>query len=73
MLEMGFARNRAVRALHFSGNDTLEVAIAWLDEHATYADVDDPLLLPKVRLRAQQRPLPCPQLTPTHVTRRPRS
>lgn len=47
LVDMGFGRERAVRALHFSGNSTLEGAINWLEQHAEDADLDEPLLLPK--------------------------
>ncbi len=50
---MGFSRNRAVRALHGTGTDSVEQAVNWLVEHGDDADVDTPLLVPKVRLFAQ--------------------
>ena len=52
LAEMGFSRNKGVRALHYSGNSTLEGAINWLDEHGDDKDIEEPLLLPKVRLRS---------------------
>ncbi len=45
---MGFTTNRATRALHFSGNSTVEGAVNWLEAHEADADLDDPLLVPKV-------------------------
>jgi uncharacterized UBP type Zn finger protein len=45
--DMGFGHARALRALHFSGNSSLEGAINWLEEHAEDADLDQPLLIPK--------------------------
>lgn len=62
LLEMGFSEARAARGLHFSGNSTLEGAINWLAEHEKDADIDEPLLVPKVR-----------QLASMHDTARPRS
>ena len=48
--EMGFTTNRAKRALHGSGNSTIEGAINWITEHENDADIDEPLLVRKVRL-----------------------
>lgn len=45
---MGFSRNKAVRALHATGTDSMEQAVNWIVEHGEDADVDTPLLLPKV-------------------------
>ncbi|GAB4822019.1 hypothetical protein N2152v2_009065 [Parachlorella kessleri] len=45
--EMGFPPNRAVRALHFSGNSSVEGAINWLAEHESDTNLDEPLLVPK--------------------------
>lgn len=45
---MGFSVNKATRALHFSGNSTVEGAVNWLMEHEGDADLDEPLLVPKV-------------------------
>lgn len=42
-------RRRATRALHFSGNSSVEGAINWLAEHEGDADLNEPLLVPKVR------------------------
>lgn len=46
---MGFSANKAVRALHFTGTSSLEQAVAWLVEHGEDADIDTPLLIPKVK------------------------
>ncbi len=46
--DMGFSSNKALRALHFTGNANLEQAVNWLVEHGEDADIDDPLLIPKV-------------------------
>ena len=47
LVAMGFGRNRAVRAAHFTGTTSVEQAVNWIVEHETDADVDAPLLLPK--------------------------
>jgi uncharacterized UBP type Zn finger protein len=49
LLGMGFGEARAARGLHFSGNISIEGAINWLAEHEGDADLDEPLLVPKVR------------------------
>jgi uncharacterized UBP type Zn finger protein len=46
--EMGFTTNRAKRALHGSGNSTIEGAINWITEHEADADIDEPLMVRKV-------------------------
>jgi hypothetical protein len=48
LLGMGFGEARAARGLHFSGNSSIEGAINWLAEHEGDADLDEPLLVPKV-------------------------
>ncbi|GMP55566.1 hypothetical protein CsSME_00020341 [Camellia sinensis var. sinensis] len=42
---MGFPKARAIRALHYSGNTSLEAAVNWVVEHENDADIDE---LPKV-------------------------
>jgi uncharacterized UBP type Zn finger protein len=37
---MGFPTARSIRALHFSGNSSLESAINWLLEHENDPDID---------------------------------
>eukprot|EP00803_Ostreobium_quekettii_P006484 evm.model.scf_157.3 EVM.evm.TU.scf_157.3 scf_157:58146-63341(+) len=49
MVEMGFGRNRAVRALHFSEGGGVDSAVAWLAEHEEDMDLDEELLVPKKR------------------------
>jgi len=39
---------RATRALYNSGGESLEAAIGWLEEHGEDADIDEPLMVPKV-------------------------
>lgn len=43
--DMGFAENRSERALWFTGNENLEKAIVWLEEHANDMDLDEVLML----------------------------
>ncbi|KAF8394067.1 hypothetical protein HHK36_020271 [Tetracentron sinense] len=38
--EMGFPTARAIRALHYSGNASLEAAINWIVEHENDSDID---------------------------------
>lgn len=42
---MGFGRNKAVRALHFSQADSAERAIDWIERHEDDPDVNEPLLI----------------------------
>ena len=53
--DMGFSRNKAVRALHGSGGG-VDQAIAWLEEHEGDADLEEPLRVPKSSIK--------PKLTP---------
>ncbi|CAL1354428.1 unnamed protein product [Linum trigynum] len=43
---MGFPKARATRALHFSGNTSLEAAVNWVVEHEKDLDVDEMPLVP---------------------------
>ncbi|KAI4979544.1 hypothetical protein ZWY2020_016297 [Hordeum vulgare] len=43
---MGFSTARATRALHFSGNSTIEGAINWLSEHQEDPDIDEMPMVP---------------------------
>uniref|UniRef100_A0ACD5TBT7 Uncharacterized protein n=1 Tax=Avena sativa TaxID=4498 RepID=A0ACD5TBT7_AVESA len=43
---MGFSTGRATRALHFSGNSTIEGAINWLSEHQEDPDIDEMPMVP---------------------------
>lgn len=53
LVEMGFSANRATRALYITGTDTAEVAVNWATEHADDADADEPLLVPKNKVKAK--------------------
>ncbi|XP_063684826.1 UBX domain-containing protein 1-like [Bolinopsis microptera] len=43
MLAMGFGENRTVRALRAVQYNSMERAIAWLENHENDADIDDPI------------------------------
>ncbi|KAL5711664.1 hypothetical protein ACHQM5_013925 [Ranunculus cassubicifolius] len=43
---MGFSTARSTRALHFSGNGSLESAINWIMEHENDMDIDEMPLVP---------------------------
>ena len=50
MEEMGFPRNRAVRAIwHSKATTTIEAAVNWCVEHEADMDIDEPLMVSKVR------------------------
>lgn len=50
---MGFSANKAIRALHFTGSGNVEQAVNWIVEHGEDADIDQPLMVPKVRSAAK--------------------
>ncbi|CAH2038902.1 unnamed protein product [Thlaspi arvense] len=60
---MGFPKARATRALHYSGNASLEAAVNWVVEHENDPDVDE---MPKVPANSNVGP-PKPALTPEEV------
>ena len=47
---MGFSHNKAVRAVYHSGGGGSESAVHWLMEHEQDADIEQPLLVTKVRM-----------------------
>ncbi|KAM3731600.1 hypothetical protein ACB098_12G176300 [Castanea mollissima] len=52
---MGFPRPRATRALHFSGNSSLEAAIEWVINHENDSDIDQmPLVAVDINLDSPQ-------------------
>ncbi|KAG1656395.1 hypothetical protein FOA52_008805 [Chlamydomonas sp. UWO 241] len=57
---MGFEANRATRALHFSGNSTLEGALNWLESNESAIDLDEELLVAK----GSAKPPAGPKLSP---------
>ncbi|XP_032214155.1 UBX domain-containing protein 1 isoform X2 [Mustela nigripes] len=46
LIEMGFPRGRAEKALALTGNQGIEAAMDWLMEHEDDPDVDEPLATP---------------------------
>ncbi|KAL6971015.1 hypothetical protein U1Q18_030695 [Sarracenia purpurea var. burkii] len=60
---MGFSKERATRALHYSGNISLEAAVSWVVEHESDADIDQ---MPKVPLNTKTE-APMPSLTPEEM------
>lgn len=46
LLEMGFGRNRAERAVAHTGNQGIEIAMDWLMEHENDQDIDEPYVPP---------------------------
>lgn len=60
---MGFPAARATRALHFSGNSSIEAAINWVAEHENDPDIDQ---MPMVPVNEKKEPSK-PALTPEEV------
>lgn len=60
---MGFPTARATRALHYSGNASLEAAINWVVEHENDSDIDQmPMVPANTKVEA-----PKPSLTPEQL------
>eukprot|EP00210_Caulerpa_lentillifera_P000688 g665.t1 len=57
MLEMGFEKNRSVRALHFSEAETVEQAINWIVENEDAEDLDEPLFVKPKKPMTQEEKL----------------
>ncbi|KAI3459675.1 hypothetical protein Pfo_016338 [Paulownia fortunei] len=62
--EMGFPKERAIRALHFSGNVSLEAAANWIVEHENDPDIDQ---MPLVPVSSKTSEAPKPSLTPEEI------
>ncbi|XWS09159.1 hypothetical protein CRYUN_Cryun40dG0062400 [Craigia yunnanensis] len=60
---MGFPTARATRALHFSGNTSLESAVNWVVEHEADPDIDQ---MPMVPVNKNSE-VPKPSLTPEEM------
>ncbi|PSS34857.1 Ubiquitin carboxyl-terminal hydrolase [Actinidia chinensis var. chinensis] len=60
---MGFPKAKATRALHYSGNVSLEAAVNWVVEHENDADIDE---MPKVPANTKTE-APKPSLTPEEM------
>jgi hypothetical protein len=56
LVEMGFGRSRAVRAVYNSGGDSVDAAVAWVADHDGDADLDEELLVPRATARAKLTP-----------------
>ena len=71
LLEMGFSRNRAIRAIHFSEADVVEQAITWLADNEDAEDLDLPLYVkPKKALTPEEMRQQVEQLRKTAKGRR---
>ncbi|XP_009627183.1 uncharacterized protein LOC107786172 [Nicotiana tabacum] len=64
---MGFPKARAIRALHFSGNASLEAAVNWVVEHESDPDIDETPLVPASAKKAEA---PKPSLTPEEIKKK---
>ncbi|KAM1049761.1 hypothetical protein TB2_031117 [Malus domestica] len=60
---MGFSTARATRALHYSGNTSLEAAVNWVVEHETDPNIDEMPLVP-INSKVEA---PKPSLTPEQL------
>ncbi|KAJ6751320.1 hypothetical protein OIU85_001816 [Salix viminalis] len=60
---MGFPTARATRALHYSGNASLEAAVNWVVEHENDPDIDE---MPMVPVNSKVE-APKPSLTPEEM------
>ncbi|XVF84630.1 hypothetical protein PTKIN_Ptkin17bG0052700 [Pterospermum kingtungense] len=60
---MGFPTARATRALHFSGNASLEAAVNWVVEHEADPDIDQMPMVPANK----NAEAPKPSLTPEEM------
>ncbi|CAM0951788.1 unnamed protein product [Alopecurus aequalis] len=58
---MGFSTGRATRALHFSGNSTIEGAINWLSEHQEDPDIDEMPMVPANSITEANKPSLTPE------------
>lgn len=58
LLEMGFERNRAEKAVANTGNQGIERAMDWLMEHENDPDVDEPYVPPVLGGAAVSQPSP---------------
>lgn len=56
MLDMGFDKNRAIRAIYSSGGESVDNAIAWVADHENDRDIDEPLLVPKATAKTKLSP-----------------
>lgn len=61
---MGFSAARATRALHYSGNNSIESAVSWIAEHEDDPDIDQMPMIPVGKIEPEK-----PALTPEEVKR----
>ncbi|XP_068639215.1 uncharacterized protein [Aristolochia californica] len=60
---MGFATAKATRALHYSGNSSVEDAVNWVVDHENDSDIDEmPRVLVEIKIESGK-----PSLTPEQV------
>ncbi|XP_027119028.1 vicilin-like seed storage protein At2g18540 [Coffea eugenioides] len=64
---MGFPKGRATRALHYSGNASLEAAVNWVVEHENDPDIDE---MPLVPASAKKSEASKPSLTPEEIKKK---
>lgn len=62
---MGFSAARATRALHYSGNNSIESAVSWIAEHEDDPDIDQMPMVPVGKIEPEK-----PALAPEEVKRR---
>ncbi|XP_075512102.1 uncharacterized protein LOC142547615 [Primulina tabacum] len=62
--EMGFPKERTIRALHHSGNVSAEAAVNWIVEHENDSDIDQ---MPLVPVSSKKPDAPKPFLTPEEI------
>ncbi|CAL5214096.1 unnamed protein product [Lathyrus oleraceus] len=60
---MGFSTARATRALHFSGNASLEAAVTWIENHENTPDIDEMPLVSAVSKTKATKPSLTPEET----------
>jgi hypothetical protein len=53
--EMGFPRNRAVRAIYSTGSTSVEQLVEWLEQHAEDEDIDEPLRVSRAEATKKAR------------------
>lgn len=53
LMDMGFGRNRALRAVYCTGSTSVEQCVQWIMDHEADEDLDNPLLVPKSKSQPQ--------------------
>lgn len=67
LLEMGFERNRAEKAVAHTGNQGIERAMDWLMEHENDPDIDEPYVPPVGNVLGGPDSAPSPAPPTTHT------